>query len=77
MIIVHNLVRSRYGLAMIAVRDNEIAAAASGVNLAVVKTVSFGVSGALTGVGRQPVRDVSRQPGRQRLLHPAQRASRC
>lgn len=51
MIIVHNLVRSRYGLAMMAARDNEIAASASGVNLAAVKTISFGVSGALTGVG--------------------------
>ncbi len=51
MIIVHNLVRSRYGLALMASRDNEIAASASGVNLAVLKPVSFGVSGALTGVG--------------------------
>lgn len=51
MIVVHNLVRSRYGLALMAARDNELAAAASGVNLAVVKTVAFGVSGALTGVG--------------------------
>ena len=51
MLVVHNLVRSRYGLALVAARDNEIAAAASGVNLAVAKTVAFGVSGALTGVG--------------------------
>jgi branched-chain amino acid transport system permease protein len=51
MIIVHNIVRSRYGLAMMASRDNEIAAAASGVNLAAIKTFSFGVSGALAGVG--------------------------
>lgn len=51
MVVVHNLVRGRYGLAMIAARDNEIAAAASGVNLALVKTMAFGVSGALTGVG--------------------------
>ncbi len=50
-VIVHNLVRSRYGLAMIAVRENEIAAAASGVNVAAIKTGSFGISGALTGVG--------------------------
>ena len=51
MLVVHNLVRSRYGLAMVAVRDNEIAAAASGINLAAIKTASFGMSGALTGVG--------------------------
>ena len=50
MVLVHNIVRSRYGLAMMAARDNEIAASASGVNLAAVKTISFGMSGALTGV---------------------------
>lgn len=43
------LTRSRYGLAMSAVRQNEIAASASGVNIAVVKVTSFGLSGAITG----------------------------
>ncbi len=43
------LTHSRYGLAMAAVRQNEIAASASGVNIAVVKTASFGLSGAITG----------------------------
>ncbi|MEV4319129.1 branched-chain amino acid ABC transporter permease [Actinocrispum sp. NPDC049592] len=51
MLVVHNIVRSRYGLALVATRDNELAAAASGVNVAMVKTMSFGVSGAITGVG--------------------------
>ena len=51
MLLVRNLVRSRYGKALIATRDNEIAAASSGVNLAVSKTVAFAVSGAITGVG--------------------------
>jgi branched-chain amino acid transport system permease protein len=51
MLVVHNIVRSRYGLALIATRDNEIAASASGVNVALVKTMAFGVSGAITGVG--------------------------
>lgn len=51
MVVVHNVVRSRYGLAMMASRDNEIAAASCGVSLAAVKTLSFGLSGALTGVG--------------------------
>ena len=51
MVVVHNVVRSRYGLALMAARDNEIAAAASGVNLAAVKTGAFGLSGALTGIG--------------------------
>ncbi|MDV6268976.1 MULTISPECIES: branched-chain amino acid ABC transporter permease [Rhodococcus] len=48
--VIRNLVRSRYGMAMLAVRDNEIAAAASGINIASVKTTGFGVSGAITGV---------------------------
>ncbi|MCD9153873.1 branched-chain amino acid ABC transporter permease [Aeromicrobium duanguangcaii] len=43
------LSRSRYGMAMAAIRQNEIAASASGVNIAVVKTASFGLSGAITG----------------------------
>lgn len=43
------MTRSRYGLAMSAVRQNEIAASASGVNIAIVKTASFGLSGAVTG----------------------------
>lgn len=51
MLVIHNMVRSRYGKAMIAVRENEIAAASSGINIAVMKTVGFGVSGAITGVG--------------------------
>ncbi|SKB05280.1 branched-chain amino acid ABC transporter permease [Aeromicrobium choanae] len=44
------LSRSRYGMAMSAVRQNEIAASASGVNIAIVKVGSFGLSGAITGV---------------------------
>ncbi|MFC5677124.1 branched-chain amino acid ABC transporter permease [Aeromicrobium endophyticum] len=48
--IAHNMVRGRYGMAMIAVRENEIAAASSGINIAVMKVTAFGVSGAVTGV---------------------------
>jgi branched-chain amino acid transport system permease protein len=47
---VRNLTRSRVGMAMIATRDNELAAAASGVSLAAVKTGVFGLSGAITGL---------------------------
>jgi branched-chain amino acid transport system permease protein len=43
-------VRSRIGRAMVAVRDNETAAAVMGVNLFSVKTVVFGLSGAIAGV---------------------------
>lgn len=51
MVVAHNLVRNRWGLALMATRDHEIAASSCGVNVAVVKTVAFGVSGALAGVG--------------------------
>ncbi len=44
------LVRSRIGRAMVAVRDNETAAAVMGVNLFSIKTVVFGLSGAIAGV---------------------------
>jgi branched-chain amino acid transport system permease protein len=49
-ILVSGLVRSRIGRAMVAVRDNETAAAVMGVNLFSVKTVVFGLSGAIAGV---------------------------
>jgi branched-chain amino acid transport system permease protein len=49
-VVVRNLVKSRMGRAMIAVRDNTTAAAVMGVNVAVVKTVVFGISAALAGL---------------------------
>ncbi|MFT4288741.1 branched-chain amino acid ABC transporter permease [Nocardioides sp.] len=49
MYLIRSLIRSRYGLAMTAVRQNEIAAASSGMNIAVVKVAMFGISGAITG----------------------------
>ncbi|HEX4819680.1 MAG TPA: branched-chain amino acid ABC transporter permease [Acidimicrobiales bacterium] len=49
-IIVRNLVKSRVGRAMVAVRDNTTAAAVMGVHVAVVKTVTFGISAALAGL---------------------------
>jgi branched-chain amino acid transport system permease protein len=49
-IIVRNLRKSRTGRALVAVRDNETAAAVMGVNLAFVKTVTFGISAAMAGV---------------------------
>ncbi|MCP3385917.1 branched-chain amino acid ABC transporter permease [Bradyrhizobium sp. CCGUVB4N] len=45
-----NLLRSRSGRAFMAIRDNEIAASAMGVNVALYKTLAFGVSAAITGV---------------------------
>jgi branched-chain amino acid transport system permease protein len=45
-----NLLRSRSGRAFMAVRDNEIAASAMGVDVALYKTLAFGVSAGITGV---------------------------
>ncbi|MBN8961110.1 MAG: branched-chain amino acid ABC transporter permease [Rhizobiales bacterium] len=45
-----NLLKSRSGRAMMAIRDNEIAASAMGVDLSIYKTLAFGVSAGITGV---------------------------
>ena len=45
-----NLVRSRSGRAMKAVRDHPIAAQSMGINIALYKTLTFGVSAMFTGV---------------------------
>ena len=49
-VVVRNLRKSRAGRSMVAVRDNETAAAVMGVNLARTKTLTFGVSAAIAGV---------------------------
>ncbi len=46
----NNLVKGRIGRAIVAIRDQPIAAGALGVNLTAVKTLTFGVSAAYTGV---------------------------
>lgn len=48
---VSNLVKSRPGRAMRAIRDNETSAAVNGMSLSFNKTMSFGVASALGGVG--------------------------
>src|SRR5215467_2171819 len=45
-----NLVRSRTGRAIMAIRDNPIAATAMGVDVALYKSLTFGVSALYTGV---------------------------
>ena len=45
-----NLLRGRIGRAMVAIRDQPIAAQAMGVNTALVKSLTFGVSALYTGV---------------------------
>lgn len=46
-----NLIQSRPGRALRAIRDNETSAAVTGMNLALYKTLAFGVASALGGVG--------------------------
>jgi len=45
-----NLLRGRVGRAMVAIRDNHVAAEAMGVNNAIYKSLTFGVSAMYTGI---------------------------
>jgi branched-chain amino acid transport system permease protein len=45
-----NLLRGRIGRAMVAIRDNHIATETMGVNNAMVKSITFGISAMYTGV---------------------------
>jgi branched-chain amino acid transport system permease protein len=49
-VVASNLVRSRSGRAILAIRDNPIAASAMGINSALYKTLTFGVSALYTGI---------------------------
>jgi len=49
-IVVRNLRKSRIGRSLVAVRDNETAAAVMGVNLRLTKTITFGISAAIAGM---------------------------
>jgi branched-chain amino acid transport system permease protein len=49
-VVAWNLLRGRVGRAIVAIRDNHIAAEAMGINNALYKSVVFGVSAAYTGV---------------------------
>jgi branched-chain amino acid transport system permease protein len=46
----HNLINSRTGRAIVAIRDNPIAARAMGVDISLYKALTFGVSAFYTGV---------------------------
>jgi branched-chain amino acid transport system permease protein len=50
-LLTRNVLKSRPGRSIIAIRDNEIGAAVSGVNLPITKTLTFGLSSALAGLG--------------------------
>lgn len=45
-----NLLGSRSGRAMMAIRDNQIAASAMGIDVSFYKTVAFGISAGITGI---------------------------
>lgn len=45
-----NLLNSRSGRALMAIRDNEIAASSMGVDLTLYKTLAFGISAGFTGI---------------------------
>jgi branched-chain amino acid transport system permease protein len=49
-ILARNLVKSRSGRALMAIRDNPIAARSMGVNLALYKSLAFGTSALYTGI---------------------------
>lgn len=46
----HNLIRSRSGRALLAIRENPTAAAAMGVDLSVYKSLAFGISALYAGI---------------------------
>jgi branched-chain amino acid transport system permease protein len=49
-VVARNLLRSRVGRAVVALRDNQTSAAIAGVNLPTYKTLMFGVSAAFAGI---------------------------
>lgn len=49
--LVFNITRSRWGLALMSVRDNPISAASMGVNLSMTKVMAFAISAGLAGLG--------------------------
>ncbi len=49
-IIAHNILRGRIGRALVAIRDQPIAAEAMGINNAMYKSITFGVSAMYTGI---------------------------
>jgi branched-chain amino acid transport system permease protein len=70
-----NLLKSRSGRAMMAIRDNEIAASAMGVDVALYKTLAFGVSAA--SPASPAVSAPSRCSSWRRTATPSSWRSRC
>ncbi len=69
-IVIVMLINSSYGRAFKAIREDEIAAEAMGINLAKHKMLSFCISSFFAGVGGRPLRHVRLQrPGQGLYLH--------
>ena len=69
-IVIVMLINSSYGRAFKAIREDEIAAEAMGINLAKHKMLSFCISSFFAGVGGRPVCHVRQQrPGQGVHLH--------
>ena len=66
-----NLLKSRSGRAFMAIRDNEIAASAMGIDVALYKTLAFGVSAGITGVAGGARRHRGAVRGARQLHHHA------
>lgn len=49
-LLAHNLINSRIGRALIAIRERPVAATSAGINIAIVKSTTFGVSVMFTAV---------------------------
>lgn len=49
-VVARNLINSRTGLALLAVKENQVAAKAMGVNVSIYKTLAFGMSAAFNGI---------------------------
>ena len=72
MVVPGAILNSRSGRAMMAIRDNPVAAATMGINLPMVKTTTFGLSAMFAGHWRRVLlllRMRVRIPGHVQLLH--------
>ena len=59
--LIHTMMKSRHGRAVLAIRDNEIAAESCGIQTTYYKVMAFAFSAAFAGHGRRPVRLLHRR----------------
>ena len=55
LLVIQNLVRSKHGRAITAIRDSEIAARASGINVTFYKLLAFVVAAFFAGMAGSPI----------------------